>query len=230
MFCRYCRLRASSSSTSHSTSMAGPLHRYIETSTGGVFCLPRATERPRLSEWSIKLPYDVSLACSPDLPSTTGIFFLNRQRRGLGIESADPYRLDPQTHRVGHVVISIFKSFYHITLCNIWVFTTWFTLRWTKVQPHSVTAKNSKTKSCSPFLVLSTNTNKYDHPEFEFLQYLNKVFIFLKLKYSSLGCLWRPLILKYWSLYVKRQNCGQLTTFLFYCTALPHSVFEKYLS
>lgn len=78
-----CRLRAHSSSSSHSTSMAGPLHRNIQTPTGRVLRLPRATERPRLSEWSIVLKHEISLSHSvhchllspaPSLYEYTGTF------------------------------------------------------------------------------------------------------------------------------------------------------------
>lgn len=57
-----CRLRAHSSSSSHGTSMAGPFHRYIQTPIGGVLRLPRATEGPRLSEWSIILKHEISVS------------------------------------------------------------------------------------------------------------------------------------------------------------------------
>lgn len=56
------RLRAHSCSGAHSTSMAGPLHWYIETAAGGVLRLPRATEGPRLSEWGTILKHEISLS------------------------------------------------------------------------------------------------------------------------------------------------------------------------
>ena len=62
LFWCFCRLRAHISSSSHSTSMAGALHRYIQTPSGGVLRFPRATERPRPSEWSIIPEHEISLS------------------------------------------------------------------------------------------------------------------------------------------------------------------------